>query len=62
MFIECSPSSLTAAQRARARARSEANPAIVHRVLATPHNAMVTAPEQLTALLLEARGSIDTAE
>jgi pimeloyl-ACP methyl ester carboxylesterase len=54
MFIECTPSSLTPAQRERARARSAADPAIVHRVLATPHNAMVTAPADLATLLIQA--------
>ncbi|MFC5833943.1 alpha/beta hydrolase [Nonomuraea insulae] len=54
MFVECVPSSQEPHMLARARARSEADPHFHYRVLQTAHDAMVTDPDAVTALLLEA--------
>jgi len=54
LFIECVPSALEPHLLERARARSDADPQIGYRVLAASHNAMVTAPDELTALLIKA--------
>ncbi|WP_326761695.1 alpha/beta hydrolase [Streptomyces phaeochromogenes] len=54
MFIECVPSSLEPHLLERARARSEADARFHHQLLNTAHDAMVTDPEAVTALLLDA--------
>ncbi|WP_063793140.1 alpha/beta fold hydrolase [Frankia sp. R43] len=54
LFVECVPSALAPQTLARARERSAADPRFHYRVLETSHNAMVTDPEAVTALLLEA--------
>ncbi|MFE7566778.1 alpha/beta fold hydrolase [Streptomyces sp. NPDC057539] len=54
MFVECVPSSLEPHLLERARRRSKEDGRFHYRVLHTPHDAMVTDPEGVTALLLEA--------
>lgn len=54
MFIECVPSSLEPHILDRARKRHADDPAYQYRVLHATHDAMVTAPAEVTDLLLEA--------
>lgn len=54
MFIECVPSSLQPHILERARKRHTEDPAFPYRLLHATHDAMVTAPEAVTELLLEA--------
>ncbi|MGW1027855.1 alpha/beta fold hydrolase [Streptomyces sp. NPDC002577] len=54
MFIECVPSSLEPHVLDRARKRHADDPGFPYRVLHATHDAMVTAPEAVTELLLEA--------
>jgi hypothetical protein len=54
MFIECVPSSLQPHILERARKRHAEDPAFPYRLLHATHDAMVTAPEAVTDLLLEA--------
>jgi pimeloyl-ACP methyl ester carboxylesterase len=54
MFIECVPSTLEPHALERVRKRHADDPAFQYRVLHASHDAMVTAPEAVTKLLLEA--------
>ncbi|MFB4426339.1 alpha/beta fold hydrolase [Streptomyces sp. QL37] len=53
-FIECVPSSLQPHVLERARKRHAEDPAFAYRLLHATHDAMVTDPEAVTELLLEA--------
>ena len=52
LFVECVPSSLEMHLIERTKQRAEVDPVFDHVVLPTAHNAMVTAPQALTDLLL----------
>ncbi|MBO3680418.1 alpha/beta hydrolase [Streptomyces sp. NEAU-YJ-81] len=54
IFVECVPSSQEPHILERMRIRSAEDPHFGYRVLKTAHNAMVTDPEAVTALLIEA--------
>ena len=54
MYVECVPSSQEPHMLERMRTRAAEDPHFGYRVLETAHNAMVTDPEAVTALLLEA--------
>ncbi|GAA4390010.1 alpha/beta fold hydrolase [Tsukamurella soli] len=53
MFIECTPSRIEENILTRARERSATDPTFGYRILGAPHNAMVTHPDVLAALLLD---------
>jgi hypothetical protein len=53
-FIECRPSGLPEQALARPRQRSAVDSRFHHRVLCASHDAMVTAPDALTEVLVEA--------
>jgi pimeloyl-ACP methyl ester carboxylesterase len=53
-FIECQPSGLPDHVLDRPRQRSGVDTRFHHRVLRAPHDAMVTAPDALTTMLIEA--------
>jgi hypothetical protein len=55
MFIECVPSSQQPEALERARQHAAETPSFAHRTLHTAHDAMVTAPQELTDLLIEAK-------
>ncbi|AQU70141.1 alpha/beta fold hydrolase [Streptomyces niveus] len=57
MFIECVPSSMQPHILERVRKRHAEDPALSYRLLHATHDAMVTAPEAVSELLLEAVGS-----
>ena len=52
--IECNPSKLPAVERARQRARAESDPHFHHRIIDACHEPMLTHPDELTKLLVEA--------
>jgi len=52
--IECNPSKLPAVERARQRARAESDPHYHHRLIDACHEPMLTHPDELTKLLVEA--------
>lgn len=52
--IECNPSRLPALEVARQRARAESDPHFHRRVIAACHEPMLTHPDELTELLVEA--------
>jgi pimeloyl-ACP methyl ester carboxylesterase len=52
--IECNPSKLPAVERARQRARAESDPHFHHRMIDACHEPMLTHPDELTKLLVEA--------
>jgi pimeloyl-ACP methyl ester carboxylesterase len=52
--IECNPSRLPEIEIARQRARAESDPHFHHRVIGACHEPMLTHPDELTKLLLEA--------
>lgn len=54
IYVECVPSSQEPHMLARMRARSAEDPHFDYRVLRAAHNAMVTDPDAVTALLLDA--------
>jgi pimeloyl-ACP methyl ester carboxylesterase len=53
-MIECSPSKLPAIEMARQRARAESDPHFHHRTIDACHEPMLTHPDELTKLLVEA--------
>jgi pimeloyl-ACP methyl ester carboxylesterase len=53
-MIECNPSKLPAVEGQRQRARAATDPHFHHRVIDSPHEPMVTHPEELTRLLVDA--------
>ena len=56
--IECNPTRLPERDLARQRARTETDAHFHHRKLDTCHEPMVTDPDELTTLLIEAAGSV----
>lgn len=56
MYVECVPTSQEPHMLQRMRARADTDPYFDYRVLPTSHNAMVTDPDAVTALILEAAG------
>jgi pimeloyl-ACP methyl ester carboxylesterase len=56
--IECNPTRLPERDRERQHARAEADPHFHHRRLDTCHEPMVTDPDELTRLLVEAAASV----
>jgi len=52
--IECNPSKLPAVERDRQRARAESDPHFHHRMIDACHEPMLTHPDELTKLLVEA--------
>jgi pimeloyl-ACP methyl ester carboxylesterase len=54
IFVECQPSTLRPEIRMRARDRSAVDARFSYRTLDAPHDAMVTAPELVAQLLIEA--------
>jgi len=52
--IECNPSRLPAVERGRQRARAESDPHFHHRTIDACHEPMLTHPDELTKLLVEA--------
>ena len=54
LFVECMPSTIESPVRERARTRSAEDPRFRYRALTVAHDSMVTAPETVTELLLEA--------
>jgi pimeloyl-ACP methyl ester carboxylesterase len=57
LFIECRASQARHVSISRPRERSAGDPSFGYRVLDSPHDAMVTSPEALTQVLLEAAGA-----
>jgi len=55
--IECTPSRLPELDLARQRARAQTDPCFHHRALNACHEPMITDPDALTRLLIEAIGS-----
>jgi len=55
--IECNPSRLPAVEVERQRARAQSDPHFHHRVIDACHEPMLTHPEDLTKLLIEAMDS-----
>lgn len=53
-MIECRPSKLPTKERERQRARAQMDPHFHHRVIDSPHEPMITHPDDLTKLLVEA--------
>jgi pimeloyl-ACP methyl ester carboxylesterase len=53
-YIECTPSAMEPHMLARPRERAALDDTFRYRVLAAPHDVMITDPEPLAALLLEA--------
>jgi pimeloyl-ACP methyl ester carboxylesterase len=53
-MIECNPSRLPERERARQRARAQSDPQFHHRIIGACHEPMITHPEELTQLLIEA--------
>jgi len=53
-YVECVPSSQEPHMLERMRARGAQDPNFGYRVLKTAHNAMITDPEAVTELVLEA--------
>ena len=56
-MIECKPSRLPGLDLARQRARAQTDPRFHHRALNASHEPMITDPDALTRLLIEAVGS-----
>jgi hypothetical protein len=55
--VECKPSRLPELDLARQRARAQTDPCFHHRALNACHEPMITDPDALTRLLIEATGS-----
>jgi pimeloyl-ACP methyl ester carboxylesterase len=56
--IECNPSRLPVLERDRQRARAEVDPHFHHRMIEACHEPMLTHPDELTKLLVEAAESL----